>query len=51
LEMAVRRPASPAQLLEINGVGETKPTRYGDTFLAVLHDHATGDGAPTAEAG
>jgi len=53
LEMAVRRPASHAQLLEVTGVGETKLTRYGDTFLAVLHDHAsaTGDPTPTVEAG
>ncbi|MDG6778516.1 DNA helicase RecQ [Thiomicrorhabdus sp. zzn3] len=33
LEMAVKRPANDAELLKINGVGETKLARYGYEFL------------------
>ncbi len=53
LEMAVRRPASREQLLEVSGVGETKLSRYGETFLAVLRDHPapSGPAAGAAEAG
>jgi ATP-dependent DNA helicase RecQ len=32
-EMAARRPASPAELLEVPGVGEVKLERYGSVFL------------------
>ena len=49
LEMAVRRPTSPAQLLEVSGVGETKLARYGEAFLAILRAHAApGGGALSA---
>ncbi len=33
-EMAARRPATRAELLEVNGVGQAKLERYGDAFLA-----------------
>jgi len=36
VEMAARRPASPAELLAISGVGTTKLERYGDIFLAAI---------------
>jgi ATP-dependent DNA helicase RecQ len=32
-EMAARKPATQAELLEVNGVGQTKLQRYGDAFL------------------
>ncbi len=35
-EMAARRPETPAQLLEVPGVGEKKLQSYGERFLAVL---------------
>jgi len=35
-EMAVMRPGSREQLLQINGVGEKKAEKYGERFLAVL---------------
>ena len=35
-QMANERPADPAALLEISGVGQSKLTRYGDEFLEVI---------------
>ena len=35
-EMAARRPRTPAELLEVGGVGQTKLARYGEEFLAVI---------------
>lgn len=35
-EMAVLRPATPDQLLAVNGVGEVKLERYGAAFLEAL---------------
>jgi len=32
-EMAIVKPASNGQMLDISGVGETKLSRYGDCFL------------------
>ncbi|MDQ6981877.1 MAG: DNA helicase RecQ [Mariprofundus sp.] len=32
-EMAIIKPVSASQMLDISGVGETKLNRYGDTFL------------------
>ena len=37
-EMLISRPQSEADLLQINGVGQTKVDRYGQRFLAVLRD-------------
>ncbi|MFQ5487266.1 MAG: DNA helicase RecQ [Gammaproteobacteria bacterium] len=39
-EMAARRPATPAQLLDISGVGEQKLQRYGAHFLKAIAAHA-----------
>jgi ATP-dependent DNA helicase RecQ len=36
VEMAQRRPRTPAQLLDVSGVGAGKLARYGDAFLAEL---------------
>jgi ATP-dependent DNA helicase RecQ len=41
-EMAARRPATLAGLLEVNGVGQTKLERYGEAFLATIAEHAGG---------
>jgi ATP-dependent DNA helicase RecQ len=35
-EMAERRPTTPAELLDVSGVGPTKLERYGEAFLEVL---------------
>ncbi|MFM1891384.1 MAG: hypothetical protein RLZ44_461 [Pseudomonadota bacterium] len=35
-EMVARRPASPAELLAIDGIGERKRDNYGAQFLAVI---------------
>jgi len=38
LEMAARRPATPADMLAIQGVGPAKLERYGDAFLDAIAD-------------
>ena len=38
--MAVARPRDLAGLLTLPGVGQVKATRYGDTLLAVVAEHA-----------
>ena len=38
-EMVRLRPASPAEFLALQGVGETKLERYGESFLQVLREH------------
>ena len=45
-EMAARRPGTHAELLEVNGVGQTKLERYGDAFLAEIAERASGGSAP-----
>jgi ATP-dependent DNA helicase RecQ len=50
LEMATRRPQSPEQFLAINGVGEAKLARYGEAFLAVIHEYASDFGAADSTA-
>ena len=47
-EMAARRPATHAELLEVNGVGQAKLERYGDAFLAEMAERASGGSAPGA---
>jgi ATP-dependent DNA helicase RecQ len=47
-EMAARRPATRAELLDVNGVGQTKLERYGDAFLATIAERASGGSAPGA---
>ena len=39
-EMAVSRPATAAQLLEISGVGAAELERFGDTFLAAIAEQS-----------
>jgi ATP-dependent DNA helicase RecQ len=39
LAMVEHRPRSRDDLLQLSGVGERKLARYGDAFLAVIHDH------------
>ena len=40
LEMVARKPESPAQLLQVPGVGQAKLERYGDYFLEAIANHA-----------
>ncbi|HEY5388651.1 MAG TPA: DNA helicase RecQ [Thermoleophilia bacterium] len=40
-EMAARKPQTPAEMLEIGGVGQTKLERYGEAFLAVIAGSAS----------
>ncbi len=40
-QMAVSKPQTPGELLEISGVGKTKLERYGAEFLEVLRAEAT----------
>ena len=47
-EMAARRPTTCAELLDVNGVGQTKLERYGDAFLAAIAERASGGSAPGA---
>ena len=47
-EMAARRPGTSAELLDVNGIGQTKLERYGDAFLAVIAEQASGGSAPGA---
>jgi ATP-dependent DNA helicase RecQ len=47
-EMAARRPATYADLLEVSGVGKAKLERYGDAFLALIAERASGRSAPGA---
>jgi ATP-dependent DNA helicase RecQ len=47
-EMAARMPGTYAELLDVNGVGKAKLERYGDVFLAVIAERASGGSAPGA---
>ncbi|HCQ15656.1 MAG TPA: DNA helicase RecQ [Cryomorphaceae bacterium] len=38
MEFLHHRPQTPSQLLKINGVGQSKLERYGDTFLEVIRE-------------
>jgi ATP-dependent DNA helicase RecQ len=38
--MVARKPESPAQLLQVPGVGQAKLERYGDYFLEAIANHA-----------
>jgi ATP-dependent DNA helicase RecQ len=35
-DMAVRRPRTPDEFLEVHGVGQKKLEEYGDVFLAEI---------------
>jgi ATP-dependent DNA helicase RecQ len=39
-DMAVRHPRTLAEFLEVSGVGQTKASRYGAAFLAVLNAYS-----------
>lgn len=39
-ELAIRQPASRAEMLTITGVGEQKMERYGELFLKAIAEHA-----------
>jgi ATP-dependent DNA helicase RecQ len=41
IDMAVGRPSTRAEMGRIHGVGAAKLERYGQTFLALIRDHAT----------
>ena len=47
-EMAARRPATYAELLEVGGVGQAKLERYGDAFLDLIAERTSGGSAPGA---
>lgn len=38
LELAVRKPRTPEQMLRVSGVGLTKLERYGEAFLAAIQE-------------
>ncbi|TWT05965.1 DNA helicase RecQ [Reyranella sp. CPCC 100927] len=42
IDMAVRRPTSMAQMLEVDGIGQVKLERYGAMFFDVVQQHARG---------
>jgi ATP-dependent DNA helicase RecQ len=42
IELADRRPTTPAEMLEVPGVGPAKLERYGSAFLMHLRDHGSG---------
>jgi ATP-dependent DNA helicase RecQ len=44
-EMAARKPSTHAELLDVNGVGQTKLERYGDAFIGLIAAHQDG-GSP-----
>ncbi len=41
VELATHRPASPAAMREIHGIGDAKLERYGTAFLDVVQSHKT----------
>lgn len=43
LEIAVRRPATTEELMQINGVGTVKCARYGKAFLDCIRAHILGN--------
>jgi ATP-dependent DNA helicase RecQ len=40
IDMARRKPTSPAEMSAVHGVGEAKLRQYGDIFLEVIRQHA-----------
>ena len=54
VEMAAYFPQESSSLLRINGVGEVKAERYGETFLAVIREYCIqnniSENLPSAEA-
>ena len=46
VQMSQDRPASPAALLEVTGVGQVKLERYGEVFLEAIADQSDDHGGP-----
>jgi len=46
-DMSRRRPQTPAELLNVHGVGEQKLKNYGDRFIAQIKAHADNGGVRT----
>jgi ATP-dependent DNA helicase RecQ len=42
IDMARRRPSTPAEMSEVHGMGEVKLKRYGEVFLDVIRRHGVG---------
>jgi ATP-dependent DNA helicase RecQ len=42
IDMAKRKPTTPAEMADVHGVGETKLARYGEAFLEVIRGHQRG---------
>jgi len=42
IDMARRKPKTSAEMGAVHGVGEAKLRQYGEVFLEVIRDHATG---------
>jgi ATP-dependent DNA helicase RecQ len=42
IDMARRKPSTPAEMSEVHGMGEVKLKRYGDVFLDVIRRHSVG---------
>jgi ATP-dependent DNA helicase RecQ len=42
IDMARRRPSTPAEMREVHGMGEVKLKRYGEVFLDVIRQHGVG---------
>ena len=40
IDLCRRRPTTPEEFLEVNGVGAVKLERFGEAFLAAISDHA-----------
>ncbi|HOE27830.1 MAG TPA: HRDC domain-containing protein, partial [bacterium] len=40
-DMARRRPCTPAEFMEVNGVGEKKCRQFGSVFLAAIRTHVS----------
>jgi ATP-dependent DNA helicase RecQ len=43
-QIATRRPSTPAELLEVDGVGPAKLSKYGSDFLDAVEAFQRGDG-------
>jgi ATP-dependent DNA helicase RecQ len=41
IDMARRKPATPAEMASVHGVGEAKLRQYGDIFLDVIRQHGS----------
>ena len=50
-DMALRRPQTTEEFLEVSGVGQVKAARYGQDFLALLQAYAQGELSPPGEMG